>query len=534
MVRGARLARAVVLALVLGLGASLCAQAGPVLQRIAAKGVLNVCTNVENRPFAYLSPSGEARGFNIDLAEDIRQRLSLELGQPLRRDTIPTSGANRVVFLDQGKCDLIITGFSVTAERRRLVDFVTPNFYSSGAVLLARRDNAPASWESLRGQAVCSSHGSTYNQAVAERYGVRILAFAGLTESAQAMRDGRCVGQVMDEAVARLRLNDSAQWSGFAIVLPPIFEAPWSMAIAHGDPELRALLDGYARRWRSEGLLERLESRYGLPHKPVLHASDEPRGGLDEHGVPRMLQQMAAAFSQLYQRSGWNFSVFYDGWSAGLFFAGVLTTLRLALLCMAASCIIGLTGALATRGPRPLRWAVLGYVELLRNTPTLAQLYFLYFGVGSLLRATQPGAAAPWYAEAFPLAALCISLHYGAFAVEVFRAGFQAVPQATREAALALGYGRWGRLRHVELPLALRASLPALGNNLVQLIKGTSIAYAVAVPEVLYSAQEIWSDRNNVLEMMLLVLLTYLGFMALLVAGLSRLERRLRLPGVGL
>ena len=534
MVRGAGLARAVVLALALGLGASLCAQAGPVLQRIAAKGVLNVCTNVENRPFAYLSPSGEARGFNIDLAEDIRQRLSLELGQPLRRDTIPTSGANRVVFLDQGKCDLIITGFSVTAERRRLVDFVTPNFYSSGAVLLVRRDNAPASWESLRGQAVCSSHGSTYNQAVAERYGVRILAFAGLTESAQAMRDGRCVGQVMDEAVARLRLNDSAQWSGFAIVLPPIFEAPWSMAIAHGDPELRALLDGYARRWRSEGLLERLESRYGLPHKPVLHASDEPRGGLDEHGVPRVLQQVAAAFSQLYQRSGWNFSVFYDGWSAGLFFAGVLTTLRLALLCMVASCVIGLAGALATRGPRPLRWAVLGYVELLRNTPTLAQLYFLYFGVGSLLRATQPGAAAPWYAEAFPLAALCISLHYGAFAVEVFRAGFQAVPQATREAALALGYGRWGRLRHVELPLALRASLPALGNNLVQLIKGTSIAYAVAVPEVLYSAQEIWSDRNNVLEMMLLVLLTYLGFMALLVAGLSRLERRLKLPGVGL
>jgi ABC-type amino acid transport system permease subunit len=65
----------------------------------------------------------------------------------------------------------------------------------------------------------------------------------------------------------------------------------------------------------------------------------------------------------------------------------------------------------------------------------------------------------------------------------------------------------------------------------VQLIKGTSIAYAVAVPEVLYSAQEIWSDRNNVVEMMLLVLVTYLGLMALFVMGLGRLERRLRLPG---
>ncbi|KAF1066064.1 MAG: L-cystine transport system permease protein TcyB [Pseudomonas citronellolis] len=516
-------------ALLLALGGT--AEAGPVLQRIAGKGVLNVCSNVENRPFAYLSPSGEALGFNIDLAEDIRQRLSVELGQPLRQQIIATSGANRVVFLDQGKCDLIITGFSVTAERQRLVDFITPNFYSSGAVLLARRGHAPASWQSLRGQALCSSHGSTYNQAVAERYGVRILAFAGLTESAQALRDGRCVGQVMDEAVARLRLRDSAEWADFDIVLPTILEAPWSMAIAHGDPEFRALLDSYSRAWRSDGLLERLETRYGLPHKPMLDVAAEPRTGLDEQGVPRLLRQVAASFAQLDQGTGWNFSVFYEGWSARLFFGGVLTTLRLALLCMFACCVIGLAGALACRGPRPLRWLVLGYVELLRNTPSLAQLYFLYFGVGSLLRDGQPGGVTPWYADAFATAALCISLHYGAFAVEVFRAGFQAVPRATREAALALGYGRWGRLRHVELPLALRASLPALGNNLVQLIKGTSIAYAVAVPEVLYSAQEIWSERNNVVEMMLLVLFTYLALMGVLAVGLACLERRLRLPG---
>lgn len=521
------------LAGIVALAAGGSAEAGPVLQRIAAKGVLNVCTNVENRPFAYLSPNGEAVGFNIDLAEDIRRRLSGELGRPLRRQTIATSGANRVVFLDQGKCDLIITGFSVTPERQRLVDFIAPNFYSSGAVLLARRGNPPDSWDSLRGKALCSSHGSTYNHAVAERYGVRILAFAGLTESAQALRDGRCVGQLMDEAVARLRLKDSAQWADFDIVLPAIFEAPWSIAIAHGDPELRALLERYSRQWRSEGVLERLETRYQLPHKPVLEVAATPRGGLDEAGVPRVLKQVAGFFARLSQGSGWNFSVFHDGWSARLFFEGVLTTLRLAVLCMVVSCVIGLAGALATRGPRPLRWLVLGYVELLRNTPSLAQLYFLYFGVGSLLLNTGPDAS-PWYTDAFFIAAMCISLHYGAFAVEVFRAGFQAVPKATREAALALGYGRWGRLRHVELPLALRASLPALGNNLVQLIKGTSIAYAVAVPEVLYSSQEIWSELNNVVEMMVLVLLTYLALMAVLAAGLARLERRLRLPGVSL
>jgi len=505
------------------------AHAGTVLQRISERGVLKVCTNIENRPFAYLSPSGVAQGFNIDLAEDIRARLSAELGRPLRREIIATSGANRVPFLDQGKCDVIITGYTVTPERQRLVDFIHPNFYSSGAVLLARKEHPVASWESLRGKTVCSSHGSTYNQAVAERYGVRILAFAGLTESARALRDQRCVGQVMDEAVARMRLGNQREWAQFDIKLPVILEAPWSMAIAHGNPEFRHLLERYARAWREEGLIAALEDQYGLPHKPVLAVADAE---LAAHTGTPPLQGLAAQAQQLYARSGWNFVVFYEQWSARQFVHGIGITVKLALICMLASCLIGLLGALAARGARGWRWLVQGYVELLRNTPSLAQLYFLYFGIGALLRDGVPGAATPWYAQAFTLAAVCISLHYGAFAVEIFRAGFKAVPEATHEAALALGYGRWGRMRHVLLPIALRASLPALGNNLVQVIKGTSIAYAVAVPEVLYSAQEIWSERQNVLEMMLLVLVTYLGLMALLALCLRWLERRWRLPGV--
>lgn len=518
----------------MSLAVSMTAAAGPVLQRIAERGELNICTNVENRPFAYISPDGRALGFNIDLGEDVRRRLSRELGLPLQRHTIPTSGANRVAFLEQGKCDLIITGYSVTPERARLVDFITPNFYSSGAVLLARRDHPVSSWESLRGKPVCSSHGSTYNQAVAERYGVRILAFAGLTESAQALRDGRCVGQVMDEAVALERLRDQAAWADFSIQLPSILPSPWSMAIAHGDPAFRRLLDGYAQAWRDQGTLFALERRYGLPHKQVLEVAARAEPVLDPHGMPTLFRRFAEGFQRLNRDTGWNFTVLYDGWSARQFLQGIITTIELLLICIAASCAIGLLGALAMRGPGMLRLLVQGYVELLRNTPSLAQLYFLYFGIGSLLRDGQPGAAVPWYAGAFSIAALCISLHYGAFAVEILRAGFKAVPTATREAALALGYGRWRRLQHVDLPLALRASLPALGNNLVQLVKGTSIAYAVAVPEVLYSAQEIWSERNNVVEVMLLVLLTYLTLMAVLALVVARMERRLRLPGVGL
>ena len=81
------------------------------------------------------------------------------------------------------------------------------------------------------------------------------------------------------------------------------------------------------------------------------------------------------------------------------------------------------------------------------------------------------------------------------------------------------------------MPLALRVCLPALGNNLVNLVKTTSLAYAIAVPELLYSASQVWSESMNVREMMNVLLLAYILLIALLVWVLQRWERALRVPG---
>ena len=84
---------------------------------------------------------------------------------------------------------------------------------------------------------------------------------------------------------------------------------------------------------------------------------------------------------------------------------------------------------------------------------------------------------------------------------------------------------------HVVLPLAFRISLPALNNNLVNLVKTTTIAYAIAVPEMLYVANQIWSDELNVAEMMNVLLVIYVSLVGMLVYGMSRWERRMRIPG---
>jgi len=130
-------------------------------------------------------------------------------------------------------------------------------------------------------------------------------------------------------------------------------------------------------------------------------------------------------------------------------------------------------------------------------------------------------------------AAFSLSFFAGAFNIEIFRAGLEAVPRTMVEAAESLGYSRLQSYVQIVLPLAFRVSLPALANNLVNLVKTTSLAYAIAVPEMLYVANQVWSDEANVPEMMVFILIAYVALVAMLVYVLQRIEFRLRIPGYG-
>ena len=133
----------------------------------------------------------------------------------------------------------------------------------------------------------------------------------------------------------------------------------------------------------------------------------------------------------------------------------------------------------------------------------------------------------------FAWVVIVVALHKGVFHAEALRAGIEAVPQVTMEAARSLAFSRRQILTQVQLPLAVRFALPALVNNLVDLVKMTAIASAIAVGDVTYESIMIWSHRDNVLELLLLILL-YFGLLTWLVSVAGRwLEDRLRIPGYG-
>jgi polar amino acid transport system permease protein len=245
------------------------------------------------------------------------------------------------------------------------------------------------------------------------------------------------------------------------------------------------------------------------------------------------MDDVAAWFRWLSQAHGINFSLFYDAYDGWRFFEGLATTVALSVIAILASIALGIVGAWLQRSPRAsVRWGVAAYVQFFRNTPPLIQLYFFYFAIGGLLpRVTDAHGAAVPPIGSFAWAAITLSLFAGAINVEIFRAGLEAVPGTMIEAAKALGLSGFGTFRHVVLPLALRISLPSLTNNLVNLVKTTTLAYAIGVPEMLYASAQIWSEEFNVRETMTIMLIAYIGLVGLLVWAMGRWERAWRMPG---
>jgi polar amino acid transport system permease protein len=244
---------------------------------------------------------------------------------------------------------------------------------------------------------------------------------------------------------------------------------------------------------------------------------------------------IAAWFRQLNDTTGINLPYLYDAYDAARFWHGLLVTLELSVTTLVASVIVGVVGAWMQAGRSPvMRGLAQGYVQLFRNTPPLVQLFFFYFGLSTVLPAVHNA-----YGLSTPLlsgsawAFLSLTLYAGSFNVEIFRSGIDAIPLATTEAAESLGYRRLQTYQHIVMPLAIRICLPALTNNLVNLVKTTTLAYAIAVPELLYVSGQIWSDDGNVPEMMVTLLVIYLVLVGLLVALMRGLEAALRRPGLG-
>ena len=203
---------------------------------------------------------------------------------------------------------------------------------------------------------------------------------------------------------------------------------------------------------------------------------------------------------------------------------GLLLSLALILPSALGGVLLGLlTGALRAHGPRWARRLGDFYAALFRGTPLAVQLVILYFGLPGLhIRLS------PYWA-----AVIGFMLCSGAYQSEYVRGAFLAIKRGQYQGALALGFGHWQAIRTVILPQALRRALHGCGNEIIYLIKYSSLAYIVTCMELTGEGKQVASDYFRYTEVFMVIALYYLALVSLAMLGLKKLEKMLYIPGFG-
>jgi His/Glu/Gln/Arg/opine family amino acid ABC transporter permease subunit len=200
---------------------------------------------------------------------------------------------------------------------------------------------------------------------------------------------------------------------------------------------------------------------------------------------------------------------------------GLWLTIQVSLLSMILSVAVGLCGAALRVLQVPvLDRVVVGYVEFIRNTPLLAQLFFIFYGL--------PGLGLKL--SLFWSGVLSLTLWAGAYQIENIRGGLETVGKGLREAAFSLGLSPWRFFRLVAAPLAIRVGLPSMLNTSISLLKNSSYLQAIGLAELTYVAIDRISMDFRTVEMFAAVCVIYLALVLMLSFCASWLEYRLNTP----
>ena len=199
-------------------------------------------------------------------------------------------------------------------------------------------------------------------------------------------------------------------------------------------------------------------------------------------------------------------------------------TLYLTFLSLAIGFIIGIGLALGRiYGNKIISSLCIGYIEIIRGTPLLVQLFIIYFALPSVGFKLEPLSAA----------LIGLALNSAAYQAEYLRGSIQSIPSGQMIAARTLGMNKIKSIKNIILPQALRISIPAWSNELIYLIKYTSIVYIIQVNELFAEGTYIASENYRYLEIYIIIALIYLFFTVIFTEIIDYIEKKVSIPGIG-
>lgn len=483
---------------------------------IRARGELVVATDAVYRPFETKAKSGDRiEGFDVEVAEELAKALGVKLRW------IDQEWSGVLGSLESGKADLVLAGVTITSERKaRGYLYSRPYFLSGQAIARRKGDQRIRKPEDLRDKLV-SVQAETTGQFAVEKLGVpksRQLRFDGIQEGLQDVVNRKSDACVGDEPTIKAYLQQG--YSEIELVGPAFVKENLGIVAWKGHEDLvsqvnrilsEMMVDGryasFYEKWIGEpytaSIVAEFEAQKNagspVPEAKTLGSATRPgapagrpsssftfRGDILRESLPRLLQ-------------------------------GAVLTLKLTAISLICGVVGGLALALMRLSPlRALRPLAIVYVEVVRGTPLLMQIYVIYFVLPAV------GISLP----SFTAGILALSLNAAAYTSEIFRAGIESIDAGQMEAARSLGMSHGMAMRWIILPQTIRRVLPPLTNEAVALLKDSSLVSVVALAELMRVGKEIATDGGSPTTIYLSVALIYLTMTLPLTWLVRRLEDR--------
>ncbi|PYJ97432.1 MAG: amino acid ABC transporter permease [Verrucomicrobia bacterium] len=423
--------------------------AADTLEAIRNRGALLWGADAEGgAPYAYPDPQKPEQlvGFEYDLAD----ALAAKFGVKARM--VQNQWDQLIPALERGNFDIILNGLELTPDNQRRIAMSRPYFVYAQQIVTRRDTEGLTRMEDLKGKSVGVLSSSAAQRLVEKTGGVDLRIYPGNVESFRDLKAHRIEAVLLDLPIALFYAKPDP-----ALVLSGTPFAPgyYGIGVRKHDAALLAAVNQAIEDLVQDNTLERICRKYGV--------WDERQERLKDYQPEVVPEKKSISTLREWPRY------------LPLLLRGAVTTVELSVLAMALAVLAGLVVVLMRLyGIAPLRWLAKAYVEIIRGTPLLIQLFLIYYGLPEIgIRL-----------NAFLAAILGLGLNYAASEAENYRAGIQSIPHGQTEAALALGMNRWQALRHVVLPQALRVVIPPVTNDFIAMFKDSSIVSVITMVEL--------------------------------------------------
>lgn len=419
------------------------------LESIKQRGYFTWGADAEGgAPYVFVNPDNpsELIGYEVDMANEIAGRLGVKAVMKQNAWDALVPALNRKDF------DIILNGLEITDDRLEEISFTKPYYVYSQQIVVRAEENRIGTLFDLREKTVGTLSASEGMAMLQDLGGVNIKVYPGVVEPYRDLADTRLDAVVLDLPIAIYYARPNPQ---LKFVGEPTGEGFYGIGVRKQDTKLLEKLNEIIRDMVATGTTDRIAKKWNIWTRAQSRIDEYKENSVFGSTKKSTWQQLGTYLPMLL--------------------GGAWVTVKLSVVAMILAVALGLFVAITRLySPAPIRFLAGTYVEIVRGTPLLIQLYLIYYGLPNI----------GIELDAFTAAVAGLALNYSAYEAENYRAGIQSIPHGQMEAALALGMTRMMSLRKIIIPQAFKIVLPPVSNDFIALFKDSSLVSVITMVEL--------------------------------------------------